>query len=106
MVTRAAQIHQATQVAHVTPYDPAFQFTAQSARAALATQVGLAQASPMADAMIYKSLIQQSYMLAYVDDFRWLAVMRFVASERSFSPKRQEKEKNAIISLDTGLQPY
>ncbi|MEI6607774.1 MAG: hypothetical protein WCP35_20915 [Verrucomicrobiota bacterium] len=45
-------------------------------------------------------------MLAYRNDFRWLAVMRFVASERSFSPKRQEKEKNAIISLDTGLQPY
>ena len=45
-------------------------------------------------------------MLAYRNDFRWLAVMRFAASEHSFSPKRQEKEKNAIISLDTELQPY
>jgi DHA2 family multidrug resistance protein len=79
MVTRKAQIHQATLVTHASPYDPAYQIAAQKAQAALAAQVGTAQAPAMADGMIYQSMSQQCYMLAYVDVFLWLALVCFLA---------------------------
>ena len=46
---------------------------------ALAAQVGMAQAPVMADMMVYKSLVQQSYMLGYVDDFWLLTLTCFIA---------------------------
>jgi DHA2 family multidrug resistance protein len=77
VVTRGAQIHQATLVTHLAPSDLAYQNTAQLAQAALASQVGPGQAQSLAGGMIYKSLLQQSNMLAYMDDFRWLALLCF-----------------------------
>ena len=79
VVTRSAQVHQATLVTHVTPYDPAYQDTVKMVQAALASQVGPIQAQTLADGSIYRSLLQQSNMLAYIDDFRWLALLCFVA---------------------------
>ena len=79
LVTRGAQSHQATLVIHLTPYDPAYQIATQSVQAALAAQVGMAQAPVMADMMVYKSLVQQSYMLGYVDDFWLLTLTCFIA---------------------------
>jgi DHA2 family multidrug resistance protein len=79
VVTRAAQFHQATLVIHLTPYDLAYQDTVQSAQAAFAPQAGAIQAGPLAGGSIYKSLLQQSSMLAYIDDFRWLAFLCLVA---------------------------
>jgi DHA2 family multidrug resistance protein len=79
MVTRAAQTHQATLVTHVTPYDLAYQDTLHATQAALASQVGLPQTQSLALGAMYKSLLEQSNMLAYIDDFRWLAVVSFAA---------------------------
>ena len=45
----------------------------------LAQQVTAAQAHVMAPGAIYKSLLQQSSLLAYVDDFRWLAMLCFLS---------------------------
>jgi DHA2 family multidrug resistance protein len=77
MVARGAQSHQATLVTHLTPYDPAYQSTLQTMQAALAPQVGTLQAQSVAAGSIYNSLLQQSNLLAYVDDFRWLALLSF-----------------------------
>ena len=88
VVTRAAQIHQATLVTHVTPYDPAYQDTVKMAQGALASQVGAIQAQTLADGHIYRSLLQQSNMLAYIDDFRWLALICFVAIPLALLLKR------------------
>jgi DHA2 family multidrug resistance protein len=77
MVERGAQAHQAMLVAHVTPFDPTYQAGLQSVQAALAPSVGPAQANLMAPGAIYNSLVQQSNLLAYVDDFRWLALVAF-----------------------------
>jgi DHA2 family multidrug resistance protein len=88
VATRAAQIHQATLVTHVTPYDLAYQDTVKLAQADLSTQAGAGQAGSMADGTIYKSLLQQSNMLAYIDDFRWLALMCFVAIPLALLLKR------------------
>jgi DHA2 family multidrug resistance protein len=88
VVTRAAQTHQATLVTHVTPYDLAYQYTVQAAQGALAPQVGAIQAQTLAGGTIYKSLVQQSSMLAFIDDFRWLALMCFVAIPLALLLKR------------------
>lgn len=77
--TRGAQTHQATLLTHVTPYDLAYQTTVQTAQAALAPQVGTIQAQGLTDAGIYQSLLHQSSMLAYMDDFRWLALICFIS---------------------------
>jgi DHA2 family multidrug resistance protein len=79
MIARGSAAHQAALVTHLTPYDSTFQSTLQNMQAALAPQVGTAQAQSMAAGSIYASLLQQSTLLAYVDDFRWLALLSFVA---------------------------
>jgi DHA2 family multidrug resistance protein len=50
--------------------------------------VGAAQAQAMASGSIYSSLIRQSTLLAYVDDFRWLALLSFIALPVVFFLKR------------------
>jgi DHA2 family multidrug resistance protein len=79
VATRGAQTHQAVLVTHVTPYDPTYQDMVRMASAVLAPHVGAGQAQALADGAIYQTMIQQSSMLAYVDDFRWLAVLCFAA---------------------------
>jgi DHA2 family multidrug resistance protein len=96
MVTRQAQFHQATLVAHLTPYDPAYQTATQGARAALAAQVGAAQAPAMADGMVYRSLLQQSGMLAYVDAFWLLTIMCFIAVPLVVLLKRVSVDKAVV----------
>ena len=48
-------------------------------QASLSQQVTAAQAHAMAPGAIYKSLLQQSNLLAYVDVFRWLALLCFLS---------------------------
>jgi len=79
MVARGSQAHQATLVTHLTPLDPAFQSRLQEMEATLAQQVTAAQAHVMAPGAIYKSLLQQSSLLAFVDDFRWLSLLCFLS---------------------------
>jgi DHA2 family multidrug resistance protein len=79
MIARGSQAHQAILVTHLTPYDPAFQSTLQNMQGALAPHVGNMQAQLMAPGMVYSSLLQQSGVLAYMDDFRWLALLSFVS---------------------------
>jgi DHA2 family multidrug resistance protein len=79
MIARGAQSHQATLVRHLTPYDSAYQTALHAAQTALAPQVGMAQAQAMAAGSIYHSLILQANLLAYIDDFRWLALLSFIS---------------------------
>jgi len=98
LVTRGAQVHQATLVAHVTPYDATYQTTVQTAQAAFTPQVGAVQAQAMAHGAIYQSLVRQSYMLAYIDDFRWLAVLCLVAAPLALFFKRVAPGKGPVIA--------
>ena len=66
-------------IAHVTPFDPAFQSALQAQQAALALKVGAAQAQVMAPAGVYNALLVQSSLLSYVDAFRWMALVSFVS---------------------------
>jgi MFS transporter, DHA2 family, multidrug resistance protein len=97
MVERGAQAHQAMLVAHVTPFDPNYQAGLQTVQAELAPSVGPAQATLMAPGAIYNSLLQQSNLLAYVDDFRWLALVAFASILAVFWMKRVSTKGSVAI---------
>jgi len=69
LVTARSQVHQTMLSAHMTPYDPAFR------QAFGALQRALPGARP--EAMLYKTLLDQSAMLAYLDVFGLLAALSF-----------------------------
>jgi MFS transporter, DHA2 family, multidrug resistance protein len=97
MVERDAQAHQAMLVAHVTPCDPNYQAGLQAVQTALAPSVGPAQASVMAPGAIYNSLVQQSNLLAYVDDFRWLALLAFASILAVFGMKKVSAKGSVAV---------
>ena len=75
MLARGAQMHQAALVAHLTPYDPAFQQRWQQLRGAFSLQDGLLNGEQMANATIYGTLLKQARLLAFVDNFRSLGLL-------------------------------
>jgi DHA2 family multidrug resistance protein len=70
-VARHAQAHQTTLVAHLTPYDAAYREHLQSLQGAMA----FPHNQSLAVADIYHTLVQQATTMAYVDTFRWLALL-------------------------------
>jgi DHA2 family multidrug resistance protein len=96
MATRGAQAHQAYLVSHVTPYDTTYQTALNHAQTTLAQSVGPAQAQLMAPGAIYNGLLQQSALFAYVDDFRWLAMVSFVSLLAVLWMKRVSAHKGTI----------
>jgi MFS transporter, DHA2 family, multidrug resistance protein len=75
-VARHAQDHQNTLVAHFTPYDAAYTERLQT----LQTAFGTPHDPSVALANIYQTLIQQATTMAYVDTFRWLALLCLIAT--------------------------
>jgi DHA2 family multidrug resistance protein len=73
-LVRDAQRHQNLLVAHLTPYDAAYQQHLAGLQAAFAPISGAPQAQQMAHGAIYGILLQQSTLLAFVDTYRWMAV--------------------------------
>jgi DHA2 family multidrug resistance protein len=74
-LVRMTQVHQSNMVAHMTPYDPAF----QQRLAAMAGGLSRYSAAPVARAQAYGALYgimqQQAYLKAYVDMFCWTALL-------------------------------
>jgi DHA2 family multidrug resistance protein len=76
LLARTAQQHQNVLIEHVTPYDPAYQAMAQSLQHRMLGQGGsAADALLKAQAMIANLVDQQAQLLAYLDDFRLLALI-------------------------------
>jgi len=73
-LVRSAQRNQNLLVAHLTPYDPAYQQQLAGLQAAFTPISGAPQAHQMAHGAIYGILLQQSNLLAFVDTYRWMAV--------------------------------
>jgi DHA2 family multidrug resistance protein len=74
-LARRAQAHQAALVAHLTPGDLAFQLRLQELQRALGVHFGAVEALRKALGTIYGDLLTQSMLLAFVDDFRMLALI-------------------------------
>jgi DHA2 family multidrug resistance protein len=74
LVARHAQAHQVALVAHATPYDATYQARVHALNAALSS-AGAAPGTSTAAGMIYQTVVRQATVLAYVDAFRWLALL-------------------------------
>ena len=75
MLSRSAQTHQAALVSHLTPYDPAFQQRIQALEQGLGQSGGSTQAAQQAYRLVYGTMARQSQLMAFVDTFRWLALL-------------------------------
>jgi DHA2 family multidrug resistance protein len=78
LVARSAQSHQANLVTHMTPFDPAYQSRVQALQGAFAANGDTVLAHQQALGSVYGTLVQQSTLLAYLDNFRWFALLCFL----------------------------
>jgi DHA2 family multidrug resistance protein len=91
---RGLQSHYAQFIPHATIYDPAYQQQTQALQQGLAPLVGAPQAALQAQGMLQGTLLQQASVMAYIDIFRWTAVLLFVLApcaflfKRAMSPRR------------------
>jgi DHA2 family multidrug resistance protein len=74
LLARGAQQHQAAMVSHLTPYDPAFQERLRQLHEALGANGSVSQAY----GAIYGVLLRQASLLAFVDNFRLMAVVSII----------------------------
>jgi DHA2 family multidrug resistance protein len=88
MLARGAQAHQTILVAHMAPYNAVYQSRLQMLQAGLAPRVGPVLAREQAVRALYNQLVQQSTMLAFIDNFRWLALIAAVCLAGVFLLKR------------------
>ena len=77
-VARSAQSHQTTLAAHLTPYDTAYQSSIHAMTSGFAAHASAAAAHQQAVGSIYHTLLTQANLLAYLDNFRWFALLCFV----------------------------
>ena len=73
-VARRAQARQAWMVAHLTPYDLAYQQRLAATEAALTPLTGAPQAQQQAYAAMQGILGRQATLAAFLDVFRWIAL--------------------------------
>jgi DHA2 family multidrug resistance protein len=95
LLTRRSQGHQATLVAHVSPWDPETaqrlrewteHFRAQGADAFTAGRRALA--------VLYRGTVEQAQVMAYIDDFRLLAITFMVVLPLIPLMRRVRAEEN------------
>ncbi len=93
LLARGTQTHQAIMSAHISPTDP--NFVQQQAMLAhtLAPAVGAGPAAQAANGILYGSLLQQSSLAAYIDNFRLLAVMCVLCLPFVFLFKKTKSKK-------------
>src|SRR6266851_1369050 len=75
LLARRAQVHQNILVAKMTPYDPVFQQRLEALRQVLTPKVGASAAAQQALGILYKTLVAQATLLAFVDNFRLITVL-------------------------------
>ena len=97
MLARGAQTHQAAMVAHLTPYDPAFQERVHQL-AGTATPGVSAAPSVQTYGAIYGTLVKQATLMSYIDNFRLLAFLCVLCIPAVFLFKRV-KSKGASVAM-------
>ncbi len=75
MVARGSQAHQALMVGQLSPYNPVFNEHIAKVQTALTPQIGSVAAHDQAYALAYQTLLQQSALGSYMDQFRLLVIV-------------------------------
>ena len=88
MLARGAQSHQAAMVSHLTPYDPVFQQRLSEMVANFAANGNIVTATQQAYDAMYQTLVRQATLLAYIDNFRFLALLCLICMPAGFLFKK------------------
>jgi len=92
-LSRRAQVHQATMVAHLTPENPVYQHYLLKMQQHLAFRAGPAEVHQKALGLAYGTLERQSRLLAFMGAFRTLAVIALLCIGLVFLLKRVESRR-------------
>jgi DHA2 family multidrug resistance protein len=97
-LARGAQVHQAAMVSHLTPYDPAFQQRMHQVTGALGGSSGGGgpMAAQQAYGSIYGTLVKQSMLMSYTDNFRMLAFLCVLSIPTALLFKRVRARKGPV----------
>ncbi|MGA7245295.1 MAG: EmrB/QacA family drug resistance transporter, partial [Terracidiphilus sp.] len=79
-IIRRAALHQTEIGANLSPSSPVFQQKSRMISIYLGHQIGQPSARPGSLGLMYGMLQQQSALMAYVDVFRWTALLAFFCS--------------------------
>ena len=98
LVARGTQTHQALLVGQLSPYRPEFQQHLQSATAMLGRYSDPVTARQQAYGLDYGMLQQQANLYAYVDTFRWLALLCVACVPLVFLFRRVKAKRGPIAA--------
>ena len=90
-IIRRAALHQNELGAHITAGNPVFQQKSALAAAYIGHHLGPAAGRPGAMGLIYGLMEQQSALMAYVDVFRWTALLAFFCAGAAWLFKKPAK---------------
>jgi DHA2 family multidrug resistance protein len=90
-VIRRSALHQTELGAHLSASDPVLQQKSRMIATYLGHHVGPAAARPGALGLMYGLMQQQSALLAYVDVFRWTALLAFLCAALAWMFKKPAK---------------
>jgi DHA2 family multidrug resistance protein len=88
---RRAAAHQTYLGANLSPTNPVLQQKSAAMAAYLGHHIGPAAARPGSFGLLYGMMMQQSALLAYVDVFRWTAVLAFFCAGATWLFKKPTK---------------
>jgi DHA2 family multidrug resistance protein len=88
---RRAALHQTEIGAHLGPSNAVLQQKAYAITGYLSQHLGPAQARPGSLGLVYGLMEQQSALMAYVDVFRWTALLAFFCAGAAWLFKKPEK---------------
>ncbi len=78
-------------VSHLTPFDAPYQETIANITSALSSDAPGGAAEAIAQSLIYRTLLEQAQLWAFVDNFRLYGVLCLVALPLVFMFKRVKK---------------
>ncbi len=94
-LVRRADLHQTYLAEHLAPSAPALQQKSAMIAAYLGHQIGQAGARPGSFGLLYGLLEQQSALLAYIDVFRWTAVLALFCAVATWLFRKPPKHLKA-----------
>jgi len=91
-IIRRAALHQTEIGAHLSASDAVLQMKSRMIGMYIAHQIGPASARPGSMGLVYRLMQQQSALMAYVDVFRWTALLAFVCAAMAWMFKKPAKD--------------
>ena len=96
LLSRFAQVHQTNMVSHLNPYNLVFQQKVGAATHFLSTHMNPIVAGHKANYLMYGSLLQQSSLLSFIDNFRLYGIICLALVPTVLIFKRVKHHKSSV----------